>query len=297
MRRNQVPSPADRERLLNGGGVEGERLNDVLAAASAPAQPTELLGLTAAVAAFRSTPAPTPDAVPQRRVPMLKSILSGVAATKVIAAAASAAAIGGVALAASTGHLGTSGKSPASPPGLAIASGHRADASTGSSGASGSSSSESSASSSAASSSAASSSAASSSAASSSAPSPSLVGLCHAWQAHENGGSASTHGKWMDSPAFTVLVTTAGGPSSVDGYCATLLAQPTSASTSGSTEAQPTHPAHPTHPVHPTNTNVPTDLPTSHGNHRPTAVPSHSHPAPTGSSSGSSYGTDTPAAP
>ncbi|MEV6878395.1 hypothetical protein [Amycolatopsis sp. NPDC051128] len=51
-------------------------------------------------------------------------------------------------------------------------------------------------------------------------PSPSLVGLCHAYTA----GAGSDHGKALESPAFTVLITTAGGKDKVDAYCVKTLA-------------------------------------------------------------------------
>ncbi len=96
----------------------------------------------------------------------------------------------------------------------------------------------------------------------------------------------------MDSPAFTVLITTAGGTSSVDGYCTTLLSPSTSASESesSSTSAHPTHPTHATHPVHPS------EPASSHTAERPTDIPSHSHPEPTHTPHQPS-GTETPTAP
>jgi hypothetical protein len=50
-------------------------------------------------------------------------------------------------------------------------------------------------------------------------PSPSLVGLCHA----VNSGNKAEHGKALQSPAFRVLVTTAGGADRVDAFCTALL--------------------------------------------------------------------------
>ncbi|WP_236795578.1 hypothetical protein [Amycolatopsis sp. GM8] len=52
-------------------------------------------------------------------------------------------------------------------------------------------------------------------------PTPSLTGLCQAYTA----GAGSEHGKALESPAFTFLITTAGGKDKVDGYCAALLAE------------------------------------------------------------------------
>src|SRR3954471_11655543 len=51
------------------------------------------------------------------------------------------------------------------------------------------------------------------------APAPSLVGLCHAVRA----GNKAEHGKALQSPAFRVPVTTAGGTDRVDAYCTVLL--------------------------------------------------------------------------
>lgn len=274
MRRNQipsaarVPSKAERERLLAGDRLEGHRLSELLGAATTPVHSAEPPGLDSALAAFRSAPAAA-AAPPTRRTPVLKSLLSGLAATKILAGVASAAAVGGVALAATTGHLGNSGDNgnSGSAPGQTVAAAHHPDASgSDSSSASGSSS--------------ATSSAADSSSASESAhtPMPSLVGLCHAWQAHERTASGHTaapqHGAWAKSPAFSVLISTAGGSAGVDGYCTALLTPSTSAAASStSATATPTH-VRPTHPAHPT------QAVTTHSNHKPSSVPSHSHPAP-----------------
>ena len=72
-------------------------------------------------------------------------------------------------------------------------------------------------------------------------PSPNLVGLCRAYGA----GVATSHGKALDSAAFTVLVTTAGGKDSVAAYCTKLLAQ----NPTGKPTALPTHSPQP-HPTH-----------------------------------------------
>jgi hypothetical protein len=265
MRRNQIPSAAEREQLLAGGRIEGNGLSELLGAATMPIHSAEPPGLDSALAAFRSAPAPV-AALPARRTPVLKSLLSGLVATKVIAGVAGAAAVGGVALAASSGHLGDGGNS-ADAPGQAIASVHRADA-TGSL-------SDSASDSTAADSSSAASSDSSSASSSAHAPTPSLAGLCHAWQAHEQSNSDHTtsaaHSAWAKSPAFSVLIATAGGSGGVDTYCSVLLA-PTTSSSGSPASVAPTHPTHPAHP---------TQAVTTHTNHKPTSVPSHSHPAPT----------------
>ncbi len=53
----------------------------------------------------------------------------------------------------------------------------------------------------------------------SAAPEPSLVGLCHAFPA-----VANSHGRALDNPAFTTLITAAGGADNVAAYCQVLLA-------------------------------------------------------------------------
>ena len=53
-------------------------------------------------------------------------------------------------------------------------------------------------------------------------PSPSLRGLCQAFTAH----AGRDTGKALDSPAFTALITAAGGKGGVTGFCAGLLATP-----------------------------------------------------------------------
>ncbi len=55
---------------------------------------------------------------------------------------------------------------------------------------------------------------------SSATPSPSLHGLCHAYAA----GAGSNPGKALENPAFTALITAAGGKDKVSSYCTTLLA-------------------------------------------------------------------------
>jgi hypothetical protein len=70
-------------------------------------------------------------------------------------------------------------------------------------------------------------------------------GLCRAYTS----GNKTEHGKALESPAFTALVTAAGGIDNVATFCGTVTAGP-----SGS---HPTHPSHPTqaapppHPAHP----------------------------------------------
>lgn len=64
-------------------------------------------------------------------------------------------------------------------------------------------------------------------------PSPSLVGLCHAVSA----GNKDEHGKALENPAFTALITAAGGKAKVDAFCVKLLA--------AAAAAPKEHPSHP----------------------------------------------------
>jgi hypothetical protein len=64
------------------------------------------------------------------------------------------------------------------------------------------------------------------------APSPSLVGLCHAYSS----GNKADHGKALDNPAFTVLITTAGGRDKVDAFCTALLADPNAGNDNGKSD-------------------------------------------------------------
>ncbi|HTI26571.1 MAG TPA: PT domain-containing protein [Kutzneria sp.] len=97
-------------------------------------------------------------------------------------------------------------------------------------------------------------------------PSPSLVGLCHAYTA----GAGADHGKALENPTFSALITTAGGKDEVDAYCTTLLA---------ASPAESAHPGQPSdHPSgaptgHPTGD--PTDHPTGRPSQQPTVRPSH----------------------
>ena len=192
------------EDILDGApGGRDHALNALLAAAAGAASEAELGGEQAAVAAFRAArlaPAPRP-----RRRLMIKTMLAKLITTKLALAAAAAAAVtaGGVAAVAATGHFpgspdehstsapvsaGDSAKSRVSTTEANEPS--RGGTNTGTNGAP------------------------------SGSPSPSLVGLCHAYTA----GDKTEHGKALESPAFTVLITTAGGKDKVDAYCTGLLA-------------------------------------------------------------------------
>jgi len=71
-------------------------------------------------------------------------------------------------------------------------------------------------------------------------PSAALVGLCHAYTA----GAGAQHGNARTDPAFTALVTAAGGTGNVATFCATLLttspSHPAGAGASGHPTGQPT---------------------------------------------------------
>src|SRR5690348_10528358 len=97
----------DAERLLDGtrGRAAGTApLFDLLAAASATsADGQPAAGEQATLAAFRE--ARRHDALTPRRHRMLKTVLANMVAGKIAAATVTAAAMGGVSLAAATGHL------------------------------------------------------------------------------------------------------------------------------------------------------------------------------------------------
>ncbi|MEU5266598.1 hypothetical protein [Amycolatopsis sp. NPDC021455] len=199
------------EQLLSGVPVDApDALTGLLAAAAAPPRDGELAGEHAAMSAFLE--AAQHAHAPRPRSPsMIKTMLAKLLTAKVAAAAAAVFAVGGVATAAVTGALplpaGGSSPAPAasshaqSPANSAAepTKTHASDATQpehqpGSS------------------------------------PSPSLVGLCHAYSA----GDKAEHGKALESPAFTALITAAGDKAKVDGYCDTLL------------KAEASTPAHPT---------------------------------------------------
>jgi hypothetical protein len=79
-------------------------------------------------------------------------------------------------------------------------------------------------------------------------PSPSLVGLCHAYQA----GAVP---RKTSNPAFAALAAAAGGAGQVTGYCSGVLGAASHPTPSHPTPSHPTSPAHPapsatpTHPV------------------------------------------------
>jgi len=247
--------------LIDGRPTTSDPLAGLVAAVRAPAQPHELGGLESALAAFAA--APVAPLTPEEKTPMLKSVAGRLLALKVLAVTAGAAAAGGVAYAATTGDLSVPhGQSALHANAHSSGAPESDDESSSSEGTDSSS----------ASSPAESGSSSESDESGSAAPSPSLVGLCHAWLAHP-----SNNAKLSTNPAYSVLVTAAGGVDAVNGYCATVLASahPTQAQNSSHS-----HPAHPSqaqnsshsHPAHPTGAAT---TPAA----KPTVIPSHSHPA------------------
>jgi hypothetical protein len=98
-------------------------------------------------------------------------------------------------------------------------------------------------------------------------PSPSLVGLCTAYLA----GAGADHGKALESPAFSALITAAGGKDNVDAYCAGR-----GVTAPGSTHSTSEPSEHPT--GQPTTHPGPSEHPTGEPSH-PTGEPT-THPAP-----------------
>jgi len=252
MTRKSALSRAALDDLLEGRSTSDGPLAALLSAASAPGTAGELGGLSTATAAFDAGSMGHPH-ISRRKKTMIGSALANVLAAKVLAASAAAAAVGGVALAAATGHLSSLPAHPASTPSASQA--QHSNASTHAPSGlhsttppvtrgSGQSSTHPSAS-----------------------PSPSMYGLCQAWVS-----GAGTAGHAASNPAFTALITAAGGADAVDGYCAGVLAAPRPSDDSASgTHTPPTAaPGNPTHPTGP---------PSGHGNStHPTGAPS-THPA------------------
>ncbi|HEY7265331.1 MAG TPA: hypothetical protein VH589_28105 [Trebonia sp.] len=206
-------------------------LASLLSAATAPASGRELAGEDDAVLAFRYA----------HLGPAPRSRRSSMSATKLLVAKAVLAAVGvsggGVALAAATGHM------PAVTGGNSAAASSAAHA-TDSHSAGGQSANHPAAS-----------------------PSPSLRGLCQAYTAH----AADNPGKALDNPAFSALITAAGGKTNVAGFCATTLAaKPGNAPTThptGKPSSMPTT-ANTTHP-----TGKPSSAPTAHPTGKPSTRP------------------------
>jgi len=214
------------ERLLRGVPATlraSGPLGEHLAAAAAPAHRHELAGWPAALSAFQA--AHLVPATEQRRPSMIKTLLAKMLTIKAAALLAVTAA-GGVALAATTGAL----PSPLTHASAAPDSAHATTAPTNGPSHRGG---------------------------PSTLPSPSLVGLCHAYIA----GAGSDHGKALESPAFTALITAAGGKDKVADFCKATLASaaPSKATTDPSAASHPTGAPTGTHPTssHPAVTPTP----------------------------------------
>jgi hypothetical protein len=275
MSKNQKPRITRRcaARMLRGAQVTVPvELVGLLAAAAAPPHDGELTGESTAVAAFVAAAHRASVPGPRSRS-MIHSTLAKVLTLKVAAAAAAICTLGGVATAAATGHLvPPSHGSPPSPSGHTSAgeSGTRGGTST----------------------------PRGSSAGHSASPSPSLLGLCHAYTSE----AGSAHGKALDNPAFTTLITSAGGRTKVDAYCAAVLGAKASATQGAGSPAAGSDPGrsaagheaatdHPTGPptTHPTGAPTthrtgtprthPTGAPTTHPTGAATAHPTGAHAA------------------
>jgi hypothetical protein len=242
---------ADAEALLGGGGPEPT--SRLLAAAVAPGMAHELTGEQAALAELRAAQLHT---VPHRRASVLTARLATVSLTNLLTGAAIVtAASGGVALAAVTGvlpalqhpsaHSASAGAASTSVTSTGPQDGGPGTRSHGATSAAVSNGSNPGGN-------------PTPTATSNRTPQPSLTGLCKAYRA----GAGSSHGTALDNPAFTVLVTAAGGRDKVATYCATLVGPAA------------THPAVPAteHPSGPPSHR--SDPPSTHGTGAPTTHPS-----------------------
>jgi hypothetical protein len=201
-----------------------DSLQRLLAAATARATPTEIEGEAAALSAFRARGAAGPPAT----APTRRRSLPGFFTSKVIAIfVAGGVATGGVAYAASSGHLpGTPSKQESPAPASASSSvGVSASGATTVAG------------SATAPKPTTSSSAAGSTPTRSVAgpPDPSLTGLCNAYES----GAAAANGKALSNPAFSALVAAAGGIANVDAYCARLGVTPKHSNAASSSAPAP----------------------------------------------------------
>jgi hypothetical protein len=163
------------------------RLADLLAAAAAPARPDELAREQDMVVAFRQARlAQTPAS---RRRLMMKLALAKLLTVKAVGATAAAMVAGGVAMAATgniPGPLGNSGAAELRPAPAQSAepAGHGGVGARGEA-----------------------------------TPSPSVEGLCVAYLAQV----AEAPGRALESPAFQVLISKAGGDDEVGAFCADLV--------------------------------------------------------------------------
>lgn len=178
----------DFDHLLAGGSTAPEQqLAGLLAAAAAPARAEELAGEQDVMVAFRQ--ARLADSPAPRRQSMIKLALAKLLTVKVAAAAAAATVAGGAALAATgnmPGPLGELGSAELRPAPAESAADRAGEGAGGLGQAS---------------------------------PSPSLEGLCQAYLAEVG----EDRGRALESPAFHVLITKAGGADEVDAFCVELV--------------------------------------------------------------------------
>jgi hypothetical protein len=235
----------DEHPALTGDGSDLARL---LADAAAPARTDELAGMSQAVSWFAERPA--------RRRSLVPGVVAALVATKTaLAATAASAAVGVVTVAAAaTGSLPAPAQDAAHDVfGAPAAKARPAATATATTEAS---------------------------ATPKATPSPSLVGLCRAYSA----GSKDERGKALESPAFTALLTAAGGESGVEALCTATLAsaaptaRPTDAgkpSSAGrpSSAGKPGDAGKPTEPGRPDDAGRPTDAGKPDDAGKPTPLP------------------------
>lgn len=199
----------------------GTALHALLEDAAAPARPDELAGMSQAVTWFVANS-------PTRRSRMPAFLAALVATKTALAATAASAAVGAVTLAGATGTLPAPVQDAAHSAFGAPASDKAAEKAARK---------------------AEKQAARDAEAVASATPSPNLIGLCRAYTA----GVKDSNGKALDNPAFTVLITAAGGAAGVDAFCVTTLA----AAPGGRPTDQPT--GRPTDAGRPSDAGKPTD--------------------------------------
>jgi hypothetical protein len=233
IKRNRKIDRSYAEKLLTGDATVDGALADVLAAASAPADPRELQGEDTAVAMFHAarTGLTSPADARAHSATVVSRLLTARFAALLLLFVG--LGIGGVAVAASTGvipalphHRGTPGGPvsphlPRPPSGSTSAPTPHADPSAPNVSSSGS-------------------------------LSTSLPGQCHAYMAQVSAGHTSV----VNDHRFARLIAAAGGASNVVSYCQVLLARPSSGAGAGGTPAP-----------------HPTGNPNAHSTGKPTAHP------------------------
>lgn len=244
---SQWTDRATAEQLLADWSVKAEAVGSftaVLGAATAPAHPEELVREGVASTAFVNADqlATVP---PPRRPSMLRTALAKILTVKAAIVVAAVGSTGVVLAAGATGLPGPWSDTPASPPASSRAATPSAQPSVTQTGRP-----------------------SDVGKPSDTAPSPSLVGLCRAYEAQV----VEDPGKALASPAFTALVTAAGGADKVPTYCDTLTTSRTSGKPSdlptptdpgngtegsGSPTARPTPPSQAQAPASPAQGAVP----------------------------------------